>query len=317
MKHALDCLARLIRVLLGQSAVAEKKLACGARLDVLEMSKSGYKCKPTKAKVKKWVGSVVQWSRSICVHIWLCLLQVKVLEQALADGRLSPGDASKLAGRLSWGSSMMFRKLGRAMLRPIFDQKSRRDGQMSLELRRALEWWKKVLLTKLYERKEWVQQYSEPVHLFCDASGSPAHLGAVVFVDNRCCFTHFRPPTPMLDMFKRRRDNQIMGLELLSISLGLCIFSELIRGRNIIVHSDNTGAEAAIRRGSAVAMDHAQLVHAQWTYAALNGLRLHIVRVGTHDNIADLPSRGDFRLMHQLGAWFRPCVLPDLARWTL
>ena len=75
--------------------------------------------------------------------------------------------------------TMSVRKLGRAMLRPIFDQKSRRDGRMAVELRRALEWWRNVLLSKLTERKAWKQQQSEPVHLFCDASGRPAHLGAV------------------------------------------------------------------------------------------------------------------------------------------
>ncbi len=52
------------------------------------MSKKGYKCKPKKRKVNKWV---------------------KLIEQALAEGRLAPGKASKLAGYLSWGSSKLFR----------------------------------------------------------------------------------------------------------------------------------------------------------------------------------------------------------------
>ena len=76
MKHALDCLARLIRVLLGQSAVAEKKLACGTRLDVLgvdiKMSKRGYKCKPTKAKVKKWVCDIVLGVTQ-CLYMYLVM----------------------------------------------------------------------------------------------------------------------------------------------------------------------------------------------------------------------------------------------------
>jgi len=35
MEHALQCLARLIRLLLGPTAVAADKLACGKKLDVL------------------------------------------------------------------------------------------------------------------------------------------------------------------------------------------------------------------------------------------------------------------------------------------
>ena len=37
--------------------------------------------------------------------------------------------------------------------------------------------------------------------------------------------------------------------------------------------------------------DHAQLVHAQWLHAAREKVTLFIKRVGSKDNIADLPSR--------------------------
>ena len=92
MRHSLQCLARLIRVLLGPTAVAEKKLAYGTKLDILgvdiKMSKRGYKCKPKRSKARAWIAT---------------------LENALSLGKLLPGDASKLAGRLSWGSAYMFR----------------------------------------------------------------------------------------------------------------------------------------------------------------------------------------------------------------
>ena len=81
------------------------------------------------------------------------------------------------------------------------------------------------------------------MQLFCDASGYPAYLGAVLLLEDKCYFTHLEPPEYLLEKFKRRRDNQIMGLELLSISLGLSTFDELIRGRNVVIHSDNTGSE--------------------------------------------------------------------------
>ena len=226
MEHALQCLARLIRVLLGPTAVANDKLACGKKLDVLgvdiKMSSRGYKCRPKKKKAKKWV---------------------KIIQQSVAKRRLAPGEASKMAGRLSWGSSHLFRKLGRAMLRPLFDQKTRRDGRMPPELERSLRWWEEVLQRGLCEGRKWKQEQRQPVNLFCDASGFPAYLGAVVMVDDKCYYTHMAPSSELMGMFRRRRDNQIMGLELLSISLGLCTFENLIRGRNVIVHSDNTGSE--------------------------------------------------------------------------
>jgi hypothetical protein len=130
------------------------------------------------------------------------------------------------------------------MLRAIFDQKSRRDGRMAPELRRALCWWRQVLELKLAELREWEASGTRPVQLFCDARGNPAHLGAVVFVDGRCLWTHMVPPPAVLKHFRRRRDNQIMGLELLGISLGLCSFQSELAGRKVVVHCDNSGAEA-------------------------------------------------------------------------
>ena len=117
---------------------------------------------------------------------------------------------------------------------------------MSLELRRALQWLVEVLQSGLCEKRAWQCLEGQPVQLFCDASGSPAYSGAVLLLEDKCCFTHFAPPEYLLAKFKRRRDNQIMGLELLSISLGLSTFDELIRGRNVVIHSDNTGSEVCL-----------------------------------------------------------------------
>jgi hypothetical protein len=63
---------------------------CARQVDV-KLSKRGYKCRPTKRKVRKWCST---------------------MRQALADDRLAPGGASKLAGRLSWGASNLFRCVG-------------------------------------------------------------------------------------------------------------------------------------------------------------------------------------------------------------
>ena len=95
---------------------------------------------------------------------------------------------------------------------------------MPPELERSLRWWEDVLQRGLCERRQWKQEQRQPVNLFCDASGFPAYLGAVVMVDDKCYYTHLAPSSELMSMFRRRRDNQIMGLELLSISLGLCTF---------------------------------------------------------------------------------------------
>eukprot|EP00973_Karenia_brevis_P009100 1232734-Karenia_brevis.AAC.1 len=51
------------------------------------------------------------------------------------------------------------------------------------------------------------------------------------------------PDQSLLEHFKRRDDGQITPLELLSIALGISIFKQEIRHSNIILYSDNVGAE--------------------------------------------------------------------------
>ena len=131
------------------------------------------------------------------------------------------------------------------MLRPLFDQKSRRDGRIDDNLRRALHWWLHVLRIGLAEVRVWGMPEQCPVNLFCDARGQPPHLAAILFCDGQRTFTHMKPPAAVLEQFKRRKDNQIMGLELLAISLGLSTFQEQLSGRKVVIHSDNSGSEVS------------------------------------------------------------------------
>lgn len=232
---------------------------------------------------------------------------------ALSEGRLSPGKASKLAGKLSWGACALFHRVGRAMLRPLFDQKSRRDGKMCAELERALRWWLSVLHEGLSEKRRWRTEPKPVVHLFCDARGTPPHLAAVLFDEKSCYFTHMTPPESVLAQFQSRKDAQIVGLELLAISLGLCTFEARLSNRCVVVHPDNTGSECSVRRGTARSFDHAQLVHEQWLQAARHGMELVIRRVSTKDNIADLPSRPDADTLETMGAIGAKEVPPVLA----
>ena len=66
-----------------------------------------------------------------------------------------------------------------------------------------------------------------------------------------------------------------------------------------------------MRRGVARKYDHAQLVHEIWMQLALNDTEIHVARVNTDDNLADLPSRKRFALLRQMGAKEVRPVLDD------
>ena len=105
---------------------------------------------------------------------------------------------------------------------------------------------------------------------------------------------------------------------------GLSVFglSGLLHERDVIIWSDNTGAEYATRRGSTKQFDQNCLIHAIWKFIATLGVEVWVARVPTDDNISDLPSRSapvvvvcvwhvrmcwpwdreKYEMMHQLGA---------------
>ena len=60
----------------------------------------------------------------LCIVVCVCtFVQVakwlRTIEEALAQDRLVPGGASKLAGKLYWGCSCAFKRFGRAMIRRV------------------------------------------------------------------------------------------------------------------------------------------------------------------------------------------------------
>ena len=111
----------------------------------------------------------------------------------------------------------------------------------------------------------------------------------------------------------RRGDNQITSLEILSIALGISTFAKEIEGRNLIIWSNNTGAESATRKGVAfvVCCSHAYfrmhsvlalagstkqfdqncLIHAMWKRLAVLNVNVWVERVPTKNNIANDPPR--------------------------
>jgi hypothetical protein len=77
VEHGLGCFARLVKLLLGDDAIAEEKIACGASLTLLGVDVAlgdiGFNCKPSADKVSRWLF---------------------IINEVIASKRLSPGQAS-------------------------------------------------------------------------------------------------------------------------------------------------------------------------------------------------------------------------------
>jgi hypothetical protein len=138
-----------------------------------------------------------------------------------------------MAGRLSFASEFLFRRLGRAMLRPIFAQKASKTGIINNTLDSALEWWEIALEQHCAEDYYYDREKGLTAELFCDASGEPGHLCAVLFIGGYSFYCHTEVPDAWKEWVEARDDSQIMAWELLAVLYGLEAFAELIRGRTI------------------------------------------------------------------------------------
>ena len=164
-ESAMQIFARLVRVCLGGDAIADRKLESGNPLVVL-----GIECAHDHRGVTFWPApeKVIQWKATI--------------ERFLATKHMTTGEASKLSGQLQWAAQSAFRKLGRAMLRAIYDQVYTRAGKVSYELELSLRWWHEVLDMDLKQSRPWLGNAGEQVHLSTDARSTPPHLASVLFV---------------------------------------------------------------------------------------------------------------------------------------
>ena len=119
----------------------------------------GFRCSPSPKHTAKWLA---------------------VIADSMANDRMCPGTASKLAGALSWGAQNMFFRqalaftmfmfalvcvccvrFGRAMLRPLFTQQYGRSSTINEPLRLALAWWQEVLQLQIADTKEWYAQQQQ------------------------------------------------------------------------------------------------------------------------------------------------------------
>ena len=102
-----------------------------------------------------------------------------------------------------------------------------------------------------------------------------------------------------------------MGQELVVIIVGLATYVHQLKGKCVRVWTDSAGGEGGLRKGGARSSDHNLLIHAVWLLAARNQFGVYIRRVGTHDNIADDPSREAYELFNLLDVPYKNPRLPS------
>ena len=247
----------------------------------------------------------------------------ELINGALGAGELSRAQAAKLSGKLRWSLCPCFGRVGLALLQPLHAVRHN-TSPLPSDLREALAGLR-MLVELMPPRSVQVMASREPpTVIFTDASfedGAGA-LGVVVKRPGQpLLWTACDCPEWVLDAFRevdRHKAQYIGQLELLAAVLAYTTFPEELRGRHVIHWVDNESAVYGLVKGYSGSPDSARVVNLYHTCVTQLGVTPWVEYVHTDDNLADLPSRGDFLLLRMLGGSgaFRPAVVPPVRSLT-
>ena len=232
---------------------------------------------------------------------------ISEIDSIMENDLLDPGSAGKLKGKLMFGASQLWGKVGRAFLRVISERQYARhppDGSFTLgmPLKKALEQWKFLVQEGPPRPIELsFSKFSDAV-IFTDgfspdprySEKKPDRIGAVLVDRRMACpvqFTAVVPSEVKAEWLDRK--TQIAPVEMLGPIIALETFADRLVGCDVLLFVDSEAVEAALVKGYSSKSDLCDLIKIFWDIVFRLRIRVFIDRVATDANPADWPSRND------------------------
>ena len=106
-------------------------------------------------------------------------------------------------------------------------------------------------------------------------------------------------------------------LQLLAAVCAYLTWPDILAGRLVHHFIDNRAARSGLIKGSSGKADSARIINAMHVELLALRVQTWFGFVYSEDNLSDLPSRGEFRLLEALGAAWRSCKLPRVDVWAV
>ena len=237
------------------------------------------------------------------------------IDAILLSGLLDPGSAGKLKGKLMFGASQLWGKVGRAFLRVISERQYLRfpiknEFKLDAPLTEALKQWKKLVNEGPPRPIEMACSKPADLVIFTDgftpdprsSDTLPDRVGAVMFDRRLRQPVQFSATVPV-EIKKRwlQRTTQIVPVEMIATVLALETFAERVRGADVILLIDSEAVEGSLVKGYSSRDDLCRIISLFWDLAFQLRVRIFIDRVSTDANPADWPSRDKLFLGEAVG----------------
>ena len=239
---------------------------------------------------------------------------IEEIDQILTTGLLDPGSAGKLKGKLMFGASQLWGKLGRAFLRSISERQyapSSLDGfKLDHALSFSLRHWRRLINAGPPRPIEIRAAKNADVIIFTDGfTPDPRknekladRVGGVIFDRRQMAPSQFTAVVPKHVQKKWiPRKTQIVPVEMVAPLIALETFKDRLFGADIILWIDSEAVEAALVKGYSSKEDLCELISIFWNQVFDLQARVFIDRVATDANPADWPSRNNLSIGEAAG----------------
>lgn len=255
------------------------------------------------------------------------------LTKIIKEDSLTVGEAASMAGRLSFASSTLWGRVGRAMIYPIYRRAAAKNlpahAKLNAELRAAVLWWLEFLdgaeaQTHHFRRLSPVVASSRRKRaIYTDACLTGVGAIDIDLTDpGNPHFTEFRNTrdsfTPRAGLSSSSEDDIAVleiGVPRRTLESLYSVLPHRVAGDcvndEVVLFVDNTVAQGCLcrgsgRRGGKWSDALSKEAHKFWLFVARSGLFVWLERVESSSNPSDMPSRGQ---------WFLPEKSNVTRRW--
>ena len=248
------------------------------------------------------------------------------IDSILASGLLDPGSAGKLKGKLMFGASQLWGKVGRAFLRSISERQywkfpPQSEFKLGPALTESLQQWRKLVASGPPRPIDVARDRLVDAVIFTDGftpdprsqDRSPDRIGGVIFDRRLGQPRQFTSVVPE-DVKKKwlSRTTQIVPIEMLAPVVALETFADRVQNADIILLIDSEAVEGALIKGYSNREDLCLIISVFWDLALKLRSRIFIDRVSTDANPADAPSRNRLEFGSGVGWVSVPAVWPKV-----
>ena len=238
----------------------------------------------------------------------------QLVQDILRQNRLPPKEAESLRSRLMFAESQVYGRTAKVALRhigqPGLDAKVMEP--LSRDVRFSLEWMRRRIVNG--PPREVLAKQDYTFHLFVDGACEPTSaardefvtsIGAVLIGPNGKGIHFFGLELPACvtrAWCGGKRRQLIFEAEVLPYVLSLALWSDILRGRFLIVYIDNDAARHSWITCTARNLFVQRMLHRGALMETDLSIHSYFARVPTASNVGDGPSRSDFGLCEALGA---------------